>query len=267
MDFARCSRSAGRTSPTTSTRSSSSTSSSSSSGCCSPGSRGCPTTPTLRAVVDFIHQVTDPYLNLFRRFLPPLGGGADGDRHQPDHRDLRAADPAGGRRRPDRPRLSRASGWRVLLKALLVCGAVVALDQLSKGVVREQIARGEQRRGAAVPGPDQHPQPRRRLRPRGGRLAAADRGRAGAAGRPAGLPRRLRRGADRRCLAAGRRCWSAARWATSPTACATDAVTDFIDFPPGRPSTSPTSRSWSGWCCWCCCPRPGATNRDMSREP
>jgi YggT family protein len=28
----------------------------------------------LRAVVDFIHQVTDPYLNLFRRFLPPLGG-------------------------------------------------------------------------------------------------------------------------------------------------------------------------------------------------
>jgi YggT family protein len=29
----------------------------------------------LRAVVDFTHQVTDPYLNLFRRFLPPIGGG------------------------------------------------------------------------------------------------------------------------------------------------------------------------------------------------
>jgi YggT family protein len=28
----------------------------------------------LRAVVDFIHQVTDPYLNLFRRVLPPVGG-------------------------------------------------------------------------------------------------------------------------------------------------------------------------------------------------
>ena len=27
----------------------------------------------LRAVVDFIHQVTDPYLNLFR-VLPPVGG-------------------------------------------------------------------------------------------------------------------------------------------------------------------------------------------------
>jgi YggT family protein len=33
-----------------------------------------PYNPYLRAVVDFIHQVTDPYLNLFRRVLPPLGG-------------------------------------------------------------------------------------------------------------------------------------------------------------------------------------------------
>ncbi len=34
-----------------------------------------PENPALRAVVDFVHQVTDPYLNLFRRLLPPLGGG------------------------------------------------------------------------------------------------------------------------------------------------------------------------------------------------
>jgi len=34
-----------------------------------------PYSPALRAVLDFIHQTTDPYLNLFRRFLPPLGGG------------------------------------------------------------------------------------------------------------------------------------------------------------------------------------------------
>jgi YggT family protein len=34
-----------------------------------------PYNPALRAVVDFIHQVTDPYLNIFRRFLPPVGGG------------------------------------------------------------------------------------------------------------------------------------------------------------------------------------------------
>jgi YggT family protein len=31
--------------------------------------------PWLRATVDFIHQVVDPYLNIFRRFIPPLGGG------------------------------------------------------------------------------------------------------------------------------------------------------------------------------------------------
>jgi YggT family protein len=31
--------------------------------------------PWLRASVDFIHQVVDPYLNIFRRVIPPLGGG------------------------------------------------------------------------------------------------------------------------------------------------------------------------------------------------
>jgi YggT family protein len=31
--------------------------------------------PWLRASVDFVHQVTDPYLNIFRRVIPPLGGG------------------------------------------------------------------------------------------------------------------------------------------------------------------------------------------------
>jgi len=30
---------------------------------------------TLRAVLDFIKETTDPFLNLFRRILPPLGGG------------------------------------------------------------------------------------------------------------------------------------------------------------------------------------------------
>lgn len=33
-----------------------------------------PYNPTLRAIVDFVHEVTDPYLNVFRRILPPLGG-------------------------------------------------------------------------------------------------------------------------------------------------------------------------------------------------
>jgi YggT family protein len=34
-----------------------------------------PYNPVLRTVVEFVHQVTDPYLNLFRRVLPPVGGG------------------------------------------------------------------------------------------------------------------------------------------------------------------------------------------------
>jgi YggT family protein len=29
----------------------------------------------LRATLDFIKETTDPYLNFFRRFLPPIGGG------------------------------------------------------------------------------------------------------------------------------------------------------------------------------------------------
>jgi YggT family protein len=34
-----------------------------------------PRSATLRPVLDFITDTTDPYLNLFRRFLPPLGAG------------------------------------------------------------------------------------------------------------------------------------------------------------------------------------------------
>jgi YggT family protein len=31
--------------------------------------------PWLRAVLDFIGETTNPYLNLFRRFIPTIGGG------------------------------------------------------------------------------------------------------------------------------------------------------------------------------------------------
>ena len=34
-----------------------------------------PYRPWLRSVLDFITETTDPYLNFFRRFLPPMGGG------------------------------------------------------------------------------------------------------------------------------------------------------------------------------------------------
>lgn len=31
--------------------------------------------PALRAVLDFITETTNPFLNIFRRILPPIGGG------------------------------------------------------------------------------------------------------------------------------------------------------------------------------------------------
>jgi YggT family protein len=34
-----------------------------------------PYNPLLSAVIGFIQDVTDPYLRLFRRIIPPLGGG------------------------------------------------------------------------------------------------------------------------------------------------------------------------------------------------
>ncbi|HEX5609343.1 MAG TPA: YggT family protein [Solirubrobacterales bacterium] len=34
-----------------------------------------PYRPWLRSVLDFITETTNPYLNFFRRFLPPVGGG------------------------------------------------------------------------------------------------------------------------------------------------------------------------------------------------
>jgi YggT family protein len=32
----------------------------------------------LRTVLDFVTETTDPYLNLFRRIIPPIGGGGLG---------------------------------------------------------------------------------------------------------------------------------------------------------------------------------------------
>jgi YggT family protein len=37
-----------------------------------------PYNPTLRAVLDFVVETTDPYLNVFRRIIPPIGGGGFG---------------------------------------------------------------------------------------------------------------------------------------------------------------------------------------------
>lgn len=35
-----------------------------------------PITGPLRAILDFSEQTADPYLNIFRRFIRPIGGGS-----------------------------------------------------------------------------------------------------------------------------------------------------------------------------------------------
>lgn len=37
-----------------------------------------PYNPALRTVLDFVVETTDPYLNIFRRIIPPIGGGGFG---------------------------------------------------------------------------------------------------------------------------------------------------------------------------------------------
>jgi YggT family protein len=37
-----------------------------------------PYNPVLHAIVTFVHDVTDPYLRIFRRIIPPVGGGGFG---------------------------------------------------------------------------------------------------------------------------------------------------------------------------------------------
>lgn len=37
-----------------------------------------PYNPTLRKVLDFVTETTDPYLNIFRRIIPPIGPGGFG---------------------------------------------------------------------------------------------------------------------------------------------------------------------------------------------
>ena len=55
----------------------------------------------LNAVLKFVTDVTDPYLNLFRRFLPPVRLGPGRARPQPDRGHVRADHRERHRRRPD----------------------------------------------------------------------------------------------------------------------------------------------------------------------
>ena len=88
----------------------------------------------LNAVLDFLRDVTEPYLRIFRRAAAARRtAGSDADRG-----DLRPADRRRHRREPDRSGpVSRRGG------AALVAVVTVAADQAVKALVRSTIERGD----------------------------------------------------------------------------------------------------------------------------
>ena len=92
---------------------------------------------TLRAVLGFIEDTTNPYLNLFRG----LRAADRPARHQPDHRHHRALRRRRHRRRPD-PRVSSPRG-RAWLGMLAVCGLVVVARPGVKAAIVAPMEPGE----------------------------------------------------------------------------------------------------------------------------
>ena len=118
----------------------------------------------------FIEEVTDPYLNVFRRFMPPMGGGGFALDLSPilaiillfiAQSDRRRADPRVSSRAPS----EAITGWR---RALVVCGAVVLLDQVTKAIVVSSLAEGQQRGARARVQAHQHAELGARVRDRQG---------------------------------------------------------------------------------------------------
>ena len=115
-----------------------------------------------------MEEVTDPYLNVFRRFIPPLGGGGFALDLSPilgDHPALIAqelvvgADPRVSSAKP-RP---RADAW---WRALAICGAVVLVDQVTKAIVVSSLSVGHSERLALGFKLTQHPELRAGVRDR-----------------------------------------------------------------------------------------------------
>ena len=82
----------------------------------------------LAAFLKFVSDVTDPYLNLFRRILPPVRLGRRRARPEPDRRHLRADHRRRDRGRPRSTSVSRGGAPA----AIATAGLVVAIDQATK---------------------------------------------------------------------------------------------------------------------------------------
>ena len=124
--------------------------------------RAIPYNRVLSAFLDFVNDVTDPYLNLFRRFIPMVRLGPGRARPEPDRRDVRAADRRRDRRRAD-PRVSLAA--LAAGAALAVVGVTVAaLDQVTKADRVASLERGEERQRLLRARPHQRAQHGRGVR-------------------------------------------------------------------------------------------------------
>ena len=93
-----------------------------------------PYNPVLNAVIKFVTDVTDPYLNLFRRFLPPVRLGPGRPRPQPDRGHLRAHH-RGAIIVGLMPAERGAPGS---CARCVTAGVVVALDQVTKALVKDR---------------------------------------------------------------------------------------------------------------------------------
>ena len=95
------------------------------------------------AILGFLRDVCEPYLSIFRRFIPPIGPL---DLSPIDRRSCCSASSARDRRGPHRRLM--APGLRGRAPARLV--AVIALDQGTKALVRSNVAIGD--RDGVFPG-------------------------------------------------------------------------------------------------------------------
>ena len=122
----------------------------------------------LRAAIGFIQEVTDPYLNVFRRVIPPLGRGGFALDLSPMLAMILlyvvGAIVVGAH-----PRVSSAAwagaldAWR---RALVVCGVVVLVDQASKASSSRRSPSASSERVAAGLQAREHPERRARVRDR-----------------------------------------------------------------------------------------------------
>ena len=86
-------------------------------------------------MLEFLRQVCEPYLSIFRRFIPPIGPLDI----SPIVAILVLSIVGGHRGQPD-PRVAAMSEQRSVSLAALIAVFVVALDQVTKALVRDQLA-------------------------------------------------------------------------------------------------------------------------------